>query len=89
MSDFLKLEMATAAWFWLPYLWPSGFSTIDRWPLLSLLWFGVWISSPLVTLVGALMVRRASRQRLRWLQIAVGLALAASVWFQCSRMEFC
>ena len=89
MSDFLKLEMAMAAWFWLPYVMPSGTSLPDRWAIVGLMWFVAWIASPFVMLAGALMIPRAWRQPAGWLQILLGLGLAGSVWYGCSRIRFC
>ena len=89
MSDFLKLEIATAAWFWLPYAVPSGMHLADRWAIVGLTWFVAWIASPFVTMVGALMIPRAWRQPAGWLQILLGLGLAGSVWYGCSRIRFC
>ena len=88
-SDFLILELAVAAWFWLPYPLSGVLDGIwDRWPLLGLVWFGVWIASPILTLVGLLMVPRALHTRGGWAQVLVGSLVAATIWYQVSRMEF-
>jgi hypothetical protein len=88
-SDFLLFEAALALWFWVPYAADRWLNVVwERWPWLGLVWFGSWIASPVLTLVGLLMVPRALRVPGGWVQVVVGILLASSLWYQLTRMEF-
>jgi len=89
VTDFLMLETGLALWFWLPYVTSVTLNVIwERWPHIGLAWFGAWMASPVLTLVGLLMVPRALRVQAGWLQVLIGSLLAASIWYQFTRMEF-
>jgi hypothetical protein len=91
ITDFLVLETLLATWFWLPY--QVAIVTDRSWirltrPWIGEIWFGLWIASPFLTLVGLLMIPRALLTPGGWVQVAAGTLFALSIWYQFRRFEF-
>jgi hypothetical protein len=63
--------------------WPP----FDLSPAFAAVLFALWMACPPLTLIGLLMLRRALRVSLGWAQALASLAIAATIWYQFTRIE--
>jgi hypothetical protein len=88
IADCLKIEVALAIVFWLPYLMPHLVDgTFDRWPLFGTAWFALWFTTPFLTGLGLLFLPRDWSLRWGWAQIVIAFALAGSIWWGFRNVE--
>jgi uncharacterized membrane protein YraQ (UPF0718 family) len=65
----------------------ANWRPFDLGPAMAAVLFALWMACPVLTLVGLLMLRRALRVPFGWAQVLASLSIAATIWWQFTRIE--